>query len=244
MKNITLTALAILPFFVSCSTDPDRPAPADNVKRVETAKLAQEVNFTNQTFALTYNPDHTLDSAISDNGYYLLSYENGRISNVSGEMEDQAFDVDFTYSGNMIAGVTVNGVAKVITYDPVQKAYEVRDTAESLAKVTYFLNGDADLKEVQSFGNQGNFIDGKIYYYDDMQKGPLFNANRVTVQLAIACKKQALYSCAFGGFRPFKHFAGAHNGPMIMNNTFDAEGYVIDSDDNEQNFATFSYANL
>lgn len=241
MKNITLL-VAILPFFAACSTD--SVAPVNPSAPSETAKLAQEVNFTEHTFALTYNPNHTLDSAIADNGFYLLSYDNSRISNVTGAMDDAAFDVDFSYTGNVITGISVNGVAKVITYDPALKMYEIRDTAESLAKVRYYLNGDGDLKEVQSFGNRGNFIDGKTYYYENDQKGPLYNANRVTVQLAMACKKQALYSCSFGGYRPFKHFAGAHNGPRIMENTFDTEGYVIDSQDNEQNFATFEYTNI
>ncbi len=241
MKNITLL-VAILPFFASCSTD--NAAPAPTASPAESAKVADAVHFSNQSFTLSYNPDHTLQSAVSQNGQYLLSYENGNISNVSGEMAGQIFDVDFAYDANLITGVTVNGEAKVITYDAARRMYEIRDTPQSLAKVQYFVNTDGDLKEIQSFGDQGNFIDGKIYYYESAQKGPLFNANRVTLQLAIACKKQALYSCSFGGYKPFKHFAGAHIGPMIMDNTFDSEGYVTDSYDNEDNFATFVYTSI
>ena len=240
MKNITL-ALAILPFFASCSSD--NAAPNLPASPAETAKLANQVDFNNHSFVLEYNPDHTLQHATAENGHYDLSYNNGNISNVSGEMNDEAFDVDFTYAANIISGVTINGVSKVVTYNAALKYYEIADNG-SQAKMKYLVNDEGDLIEIQSFGSQGNFIDGKTYYYDAGQKGPLYNANRVTLQLAIACKKQALYSCSFAGYRPFKHFAGAHAAPMLMDNTFDTEGYVLGSVENEENFASFTYTNL
>lgn len=249
MKNF-VTAIAFLSFLTSCSSDSastqPEPTPA------ATVKVASEVTFENDygTFVLYYNPDHTLKSAISDSQTlsltYLLSYAGGRISNVSGDNNGQVFDVDFAYAADgIINGVTVGGVQKYITYDAAYKYYEIKENAQALAKVRYIVNDEGDLMEVISFNSQGNFIDGKTYYYEANQKGPLHNANRVTLQLAMACRSQALISCSFGGYRPFKNFAGAHSAPMDLLNTYDPAGYVLDSDKSEDvDYAAFSYTDL
>ncbi|MFT3795735.1 hypothetical protein [Flavobacterium sp.] len=249
MKNF-VTAIACITLLASCSSDNATTTPAPTP--ASTAKVASQVTFENDygTFALEYNPDHTLKSAVSDSQSlsltYLLSYANGRISNVSGDNNGQDFDVDFTYAANgTINGVTVTGVQKYVTYDAANQYYEIKENAEALARVRYIVNDEGDLMEVMSFNNQGNFIDGKTYYYEANQKGPLYNANRVTVQLAMACRSQALLSCSFGGYRPFKNFAGAHSAPIDLTNTFDTAGYVLDSDKQEDvDYATFTYIEL
>ncbi len=241
MKKFVL-AFVLLPFLGSCT--------ADNVSRetppqLAPAKVARQVDFNNGSFVLGYNADRSLKDAVSDIGHYKLTYAGGNISNVTGQMGGEAFNVDFTYSENQkINGITINGVYKEVYYHADKNCYDIVQNPLTQAKLRFYINEDGDLKEYQSFGNQGNFIDGKTYYYEAGQKGPLYNANRVTIQLAMACPKKALYSCTFAGYRPFKHFAGAHAAPMIMENTFDDEGYVVGSEQSEEDFASFAYINI
>jgi hypothetical protein len=242
MKNITLTLLAVLPFFASCSSD---SVSSINATPASTAKVAKEVHFNNNSYLLEYNPNHTLRKAQCENGYYNLTYSGGNISKVSGQMNGTAFNVEFTYSADHhITGVIKNGTANTVVYNPAQQYYEIFDNTQNNARYEYLLNNDGDVIEVRRFDNLGHFLNGNTYYYEAGQKGPLYNANRVTLQLAIALPGKALQSCAFGGYRPFKHYAGANAAPIIVDNTFDAEGYVIDSNNEEDDFASFAYTNI
>lgn len=242
MKNITLTLLATLPFFASCSTD---SASSLTATPAQTAKVAKQVHFNNNSFLLDYNTDHTLRKAGSENGYYKLTYAGGNISKVEGQMNGTAFNVEFTYGANhQITGVVKNGVANTVVYNPAQNYYEIFDNTQGNARYEYLLNNDGDVIEIRRFDNLGHFLNGNTYYYEAGQKGPLYNSNRVTLQLAIALPNKALQSCAFGGYRPFKHYAGANAVPIVVDNTFDTEGYVIDSNNEDDNFASFAYTNL
>lgn len=244
MKNITLTLLAVLPFFASCSTDSTQEvmaAPAPN------AKVAKEVHFNNNVYLLEYNANRSLRKAESQNGLYKLSYAGTNISKVEGQVSGTAFNVTFTYgANNRITSVTKNGVVNTVHYNAAQNLYEIFDNTQTNMRWEYLLNNDGDVIEIRRFDNLGHFLNGNTYYYEAGQKGPLYNANRVTLQLAIALPNKALQSCAFGGYRPFKHYAGANAVPIIVNNTFDADGYVIDSNnqENENNFASFNYTNI
>jgi|GEM_PF-5010664 len=242
MKNITLTLLAVLPFFASCSSDSVSSVTAPPAQN---AKVAKEVHFNNNSFLLEYNPDHTLRKAESENGFYKLTYSGGNISKVTGQMNGVAFHVEFTYSADHhIIGVVKDGVANTVAYNAAQQYYEIFDNTQNNKRYEYLLNNDGDVIEVRRFDNLGHFLNGNTYYYEAGQKGPLYNSNRVTLQLAIALPGKALQSCAFGGYRPFKHYAGANAVPIIVDNTFDAEGYVIDSNNQENNFASFDYTTI
>lgn len=250
MKKFTL-AIAMISLLASCTAEDNKQSAPINAPK--TAKLAEKVTFVqddNQSFTLDYNANHTLKSAVSDNQElaYELSYENGQISNVSGTDDGQSFDVDFTYDINgVITGVTMNGQAKIIAYNSQGRYYEIKDNAETLRKVRFVLNSNADLEEIVTFNNIGNFNDGTAFYYQNDQKGPLYNAaNRVTLQLAIACRARAMLSCSFGGYRPFKLYAGAHIPQVGLQNTCDAEGYVLQSDkeEDQMDYANFTYTEI
>jgi hypothetical protein len=240
MKNITLVSVILL-FFASCSSDSIAPAATPT----ETAKVAKQVHFSNDSFLLSYNPDHTLKKAECEDGYYRLAYSNGNINRVWGQMNGVAFDVYFTYSADHhLTGVVKNGIVNTVAYNPAQQYYEIFNTTQTNARYEYLLNNDGDVIEIRRFDHLGHFLNGNTYYYESTQKGPLYNSNRVTLQLAIACPAKVLQSCALGGYRPFKHYAGANAVPIIVENTFDADGYVVDSNNEEDNFATFLYTNI
>lgn len=241
MKKL-VTFLLVLPIFASCSTDsvsaPEVAATPANLK------VAQQVDINNKSFQLDYNANHTLHSAVSAQDSYVLTYAGATIVNVSGTANDESFDVDFTYDAqNHIDGMTVNGVAKYVTYDAAKNEYELKDSPQSVSKRLFRLTADGDLRETVFFGNNGNQMNGKVYLYDASQKGPLFNANRVTLQLAMASPKNAMYSCAFGGYRPFTKMATAHDGMVDFQNSYDGDGFVSASIQDEDNFAHFTYGN-
>lgn len=240
MKKI-VTLLLTATFFASCSTDAvsyDPPAQQSQVKVVE------QVDFNDRSFALTYNSDHTLQSAVSENLSYFVSYSNGKIATVNGTSNGQPFSAEFTYDQeNHLSVVTVNGVAQHATFNAQGNYYEVKQSPETLTRRVYRLTNDGDLRETVFYGSNGNQMNGEVFSYEATQRGPLYNANRVTLHLALACPNNALYACAFGAYHPFKKMATAHDGMVDLENTYDAEGFVAASTNEEENFAAFTYGN-
>lgn len=246
-KSILSIVLFVL--FTSCSNDSDDTVPS--VAVLPQVKVANQVYFPYYEeyahfYTLGYNASKQLKSAVSNNGLasYALQYENGNISKVSGFYDGQNFDVDFTYtSDGIISGVSRGGFELYVTYDPEVKTYTLKSNPETLARTEFKLNADGDMREIRGYYSSGYSIASRTFTYETNQKGPLFNANRVTLQLAIACPDNVIYSNVFAAYRPFIRYSSPST-IINLESELDSEGYVIESKKYGIGYANFTYTSI
>lgn len=239
MKKV-IAAFALLALFVSCSTDSETVTAPQLAQPV---KLAKNVFFQNFTFNLSYNEAHQLTSAVSEDGdmAYTLQYQNGNISNVSGHKGEETFDVGFTYtSEGIISGMTTQGQPLYVDYNPELRIYKVSSEPNSLGGTEFTVNPDGDLREVRGLYSNGYTISARTFSYEENQKGPLYNANRVTLHLAMACSDNVIYSSIFGAYKPFKRYSASQT-TINLQSELDDQGFVSVSKKYTSDYATFIY---